>query len=401
MVLASKNYYLLRIINYIILLALLIFLNKEGRVIFYQEFILVLLYIFNSQSRLLTLQWSSKKREIVFLSSVLVECIIIFFLFRYLGVYLSFLLYVVILDLILYLKKNGALILVGALGLLSILFELIYVNEKNLAGVLFNVSSFLIFTILGFYLKEEEVKKKRAQDLYDRLRVSEEKLAQANKELELYSNTVEEITLLRERTRVSKDLHDSIGHSLSTLCIQLKAVKTLINKDPEAAVKMLEANILYVGEALESVRRTVRELKPIEFEAYEGIFTIAEMVKNFSKLTGVKVKFILSKEKWKLTSEQSQHLYRIIQESLSNAVRHGQAQNICITIQFLPDKLYAQIKDDGKGCQTISPSFGLKGIDERIKKMKGFIEFYTGVGKGFEIAITLPKYAEMTKVDLV
>jgi len=150
---------------------------------------------------------------------------------------------------------------------------------------------------------------------------------------------------------------------------------------------------------LENVRRTVRELKPIEFEAYEGIFTIEEMVKGFSKLSGINVKLILSKEKWRLTSDQSHHLYRIIQESLSNSLRHGKAKNVSISIQFLKDKLYAHIKDDGKGCSELNPSFGLKGIKERITSMKGTIEFYTELGKGVEITITLPKYKETIKVD--
>lgn len=401
MVLTSKNYYVLRVFNYIILILLLILLNRQGKVDIYLELILVLLYILNSQSRLLTLQRTSKKGKAAFLLSILLECTITIFLFRLLGVHLFVLLYIVILDIILYFKNYLALTLIGALGLGSIFLELSYASENILDGILFNSISFVVFTLLGIYLKEEEGKKKQAQDLYDRLRTYEEKLEQANKELELYSNTIEELTLLRERTRVSRELHDSVGHSLSTLLIQLKAIKTLIQKKPEMAEEMIEINIQYVGEALENVRRTVRELKPIEFEAYEGIFTIEEMIKNFSTLTGVKVKLILSKEKWKLTSDQSHHLYRIIQESLSNAVRHGKAQNISISVQFLKDKLYAHIKDDGQGCSSLTPAFGLKGIEERIRTMKGSVEFYTEAGKGFEMTISLPKYAETTKIDMV
>lgn len=401
MVLKSKNYYLLRVFNYIILIALLVLLNREGNVNIYLVLILSLIYILNSQLRVFTFENSNKKGKVFFLSSVLLECTITVFLFKLLGVHLFVLLYIVILDIILYFKNNLALTMIGALGACSIFLEFSYNSDEVIDGILFNSITFIIFTLLGIYLKEEETKKIKAQNLYDRLRISEEELEVVNKELEMYSNTVEELTLLRERTRVSRELHDSIGHSLSTLCIQLKAIKTLIHNKPEIAEKMLEANIKYTEDSLENVRRTVRELKPIEFEAYEGIFTIEEMIKNFSKLTGINVKLILSKEKWKLTSDQSHHLYRIIQESLSNALRHGKAKNVSISIQFLKDKLYTHIKDDGKGCSDLKPSFGLKGIKERITSMKGTIEFYTELEKGFEMTIALPKYRETTKVDVL
>lgn len=397
MVLKSKNYYLLRVFNYIILIALLVLLNREGKVNIYLELILSLVYILNSQLRVYTFEKSNNNRKLIFLLSILLECTITVFLFKLLGVHLFVLLYIVILDIILYFKNNLALIMIGALGISSILLEISYSSDNVLDGILFNGISFMIFTLLGIYLKEEESKKRKAQNHYDRLRISEEELEKANKELEMYSNTVEELTLLRERTRVSRELHDSVGHYLSTLCIQLKAIKTLISNKPEMAEKMIESNIKYTEDTLENVRRTVRELKPVEFEAYEGIFTIEEMIKNFSKLTGINVKLILSKEKWKLTSEQSHNLYRIIQESLSNSLRHGKAKNVSISIQFLKGKLYTQIKDDGKGCSDLNPSFGLKGIKERISSMKGTIEFYTELEKGFEVTITLPKYRETTK----
>lgn len=395
MLLARKNYYLLRIFNYVIVIVFLILLNVEGKVDIYLELVLALLYILNSQLRLFTLEWTSRKGKIAFLLSIFLECILIVFLFKLLDVQLLVFLYIVILDLVLYIETKVALTFIGGIGLLSIFFEFTYTSERSLDRILFHGITFIAYTILGIFLKEEAGKKKRAQYLYDRVRRSEEKLMELNKDLELYSNTVEELTLLRERARVSRELHDSVGHSLSTLSIQLRAIKMLINKEPKIVEKMLETNIEFTKNALENVRRTVRELKPLEFEAYEGMFIIEELVKKFSKLTGIDVKLILSKEKCQLTAEQSQHLYHIIQESLNNAVRHGQAKNISISIQFLKEKLYLRIKDDGKGSSSLTPSFGLKGIEERIKKLKGTIEFYTELEKGFEMTITLPIFNEI------
>ncbi len=274
--------------------------------------------------------------------------------------------------------------------IISICFLYVH-NHYSLEIMMFYSGSLIVTLIISLYLRIIEGKKNQAQDFYDRLRISEEKLVKANQELESYSKNVEELTLLRERTRVSRELHDSVGHALSTLCIQLKAVQTITEKKPQLAIEMLGHNVQYVENTLENVRRTVRELKPIEFEALDAIITIEEMIKTFSKLTGVQVKMILSKEKWKMTSDQSHHLYRIIQESLSNALRHGKAKNITVNLQFFQDKLYAYIKDDGIGCKEVKPLFGLEGIVDRARSLGGTVEFTTGLGEGFATKITLPK----------
>nr|WP_276575914.1 sensor histidine kinase [Oceanirhabdus seepicola] len=256
---------------------------------------------------------------------------------------------------------------------------------------MFLCGSLAIYSVLSYYLKELDSKKNQAQELYDRLRISEEKLIKANNELKSYSNTIEELAVLRERTRVSRELHDSVGHALSTLCIQLKAVETIFINEPELAKNMLGKNITYVENTLDSIRRTVRELKPKELEIYDGIMAMEKMIKSFEEKTGIKVRFIVSKEKWGLHSEQSHNLYRILQEGLSNSLKHGKVNNITVSMQFLKEKLYVNIKDDGIGCDKVSSSFGLEGISERVKEMDGTVEYYTEKEKGFSICLTIPK----------
>lgn len=386
----SMHYYALRIVSYLFLVVLLI--RKISNIKSYKDLIFVLIYILICQLSMYLLKTKEKKlvHHVLFLIGSILELSIILILSQIIGVTVYFLVYIIMLDTILFYKKRLGFIGASIEMIISICFLYAH-NHYSLEIMMFYSGSLIVTLIISLYLRIIESKKNQAQDFYDRLRISEEKLVKANQELESYSKNVEELTLLRERTRVSRELHDSVGHALSTLCIQLKAVQTITEKKPQLAIEMLDHNVRYVENTLENVRRTVRELKPIEFEALDAIITIEEMIKTFSKLTGVKVKMILSKEKWKMTSDQSHHLYRIIQESLSNALRHGKAKNITVNLQFFQDKLYAYIKDDGIGCKEVKPLFGLEGIVDRARSLGGTVEFTTGLGEGFATKITLPK----------
>lgn len=388
----NMYYYALRIVSYLSI-ALLLAMNMN-RVKGFREVALMLGYILVCQLSMYLLKRRNQHKNrieagLFFLCTIL-ELGFIIILSQVVGITMYFLIFILILDVVMFYKKSTSLIWTGGIVILSSYYLHIH-SDSQQDMVLFYLGSAIVVIVVSLYLHILEGKKNQAQDFYDQLRITEGELVKAYGELESYSKTIEELTLLRERTRVSRELHDSVGHALSTLCIQLKAVKTITEKKPQLAADMLENNVKYVENALENVRRTVRELKPIEFESLDAIFTIEEMIKSFSKLTGVEVKLILSKDKWTMTSDQSHHLYRIIQESMSNALRHGKAKHITVNIQFLQDKLYTYIKDDGIGCKMVNPSFGLKGIRERAHSLGGTVEYSTGEGEGFATKLTLPK----------
>jgi signal transduction histidine kinase len=245
--------------------------------------------------------------------------------------------------------------------------------------------------ILGNIVREEYGQKIKAQYLYDKLREQEEELKRANKELENNVNTIEEITLLRERNRMSREIHDNVGHALSTIMIQLGAIENVAPMDGKAAQEMSKSLGKFTDESLQSIRAAVRSMKPREFEEYEGIVAISEMIKNFEKLSGINVKLRISEKFWKLSADQTMVIYRLIQEFLSNSIRHGRATEVNIFLNFLPNNLRIYIKDNGIGCRNISEGVGLKSIRERVKVWGGSLEYYSREGAGFEIVATLEK----------
>lgn len=285
---------------------------------------------------------------------------------------------------------------------LALFFDFIIVMEALYFSILNSIA--IEFTNLGmvvivigvlYYTNEEKDRKLQAQELYDKLKVSEEKLKKANKDLEVYAGSIEEITLLRERNRLSREIHDSVGHSLSTIVIQLGAIEKIIDKDIDSAKELTKALRSYTQNCLGDIRNAVRDIKPKDFEVYEGIFIIEELIKSFKKLTGVDVRLSFTKEKWELNSDQVFVIYRIVQEFLANSVRHGKATVIHIMMVFNEHKLTVTLKDNGNGAEYIKEGIGLKSIRERVNEVGGTFEYNTKHGEGFLAKIEIDRNEKM------
>lgn len=247
-----------------------------------------------------------------------------------------------------------------------------------------------ILGLMSIYIYTESLNKIKYQSIYDKLRISEDKLKKANQDLEIYINSVEELAILKERNRISREIHDSVGHSLSATIIQLEAIKRLVknNKDLYELVDELRE---FVKNSFNEVRNAISKLKPTDYKNYQNLFKIAELTKNFAKLTNTDVKLTISKNTWNLSSLQSESLYRVIQEGLSNAIRHGKCSKIDIFITFNPSELILNIKDNGLGCSKIVKGNGLNSISERIIELNGKVVF-SNCNDGFLIRASFPKY---------
>ncbi|MDS0527752.1 sensor histidine kinase [Clostridium sp. SHJSY1] len=344
------------------------------------KFAILLIYIANNQFRYFRL---GDKRELRYIS-ILVDMVCAFSLYSLIGGFGSIIFLPILVDIIYEFENIFAFIYLVftfiLVGLTNSIEQLIYFAVET---------SSIIF--LGMIIREQSQKKLKAQKLYDRIRENEEELKKLNYELESYANTVEEIAVLRERNRISREIHDNVGHSLSTIRIQLGAIGKISSEKCEPAAEMCNNLAEFTKKSLEDVRDAVRAMKPREFEEYEGIIIISEMIKNFKKLTDIDVKLRVSEKVWKLNSDQSMAIYRIIQEFLSNSLKHGKATKVNIFLNFLDESLRIHLKDNGVGCSDVKTGIGLQSIKERTAFYGGTMEYKTQEGKGFELAIVMNK----------
>ncbi|WP_243113290.1 histidine kinase [Romboutsia sp. Marseille-P6047] len=117
--------------------------------------------------------------------------------------------------------------------IIAIIFSLIINIDYSLLSA-FEYSFFLlVISILCIYIHNESLSKLNSQKIYNQLRISEDKLKKANSDLEIYIDSLEELTILKERNRISREIHDSVGHALSTTIIQLSAIEKLVSYDKD------------------------------------------------------------------------------------------------------------------------------------------------------------------------
>lgn len=344
--------------------------------------ILVLTYIVNNQLRFFSMDNSYLR-----IISFILEIILIFFTYIWVRGYIFPYLILAAIDSNILFKNPLKAIFNTAIVFMSVYFSI----NQNTEFAIINVGLTIICIALFYYTEVENDKKLHAQELYDELRISGEKLKKANRDLEVYASSIEELTLLRERNRISREIHDSVGHALSTIAIQLGAIERTIGRDQDTAEELTKSLRIFTQNSLKDVRMAVREIKPKEFEEYEGILVIEELINNFKKLTGVDVRLSFTKERWPLNSDQTYVIYRIVQEFLSNSIRHGKATSVRIVMAFTDYKLVVTLKDNGVGAEKIIEGIGFKSIRERVNEIGGTFQYSTSLGEGFLVKLEIDK----------
>ncbi|WP_042272062.1 sensor histidine kinase [[Clostridium] dakarense] len=345
------------------------------------SFFLSLIFIINNQIRF----FNFNNKNLPMIISSLLEFILILALYNYTYKFTPFYFLPLIID-ICFSKiiKNKYLYLIILIGS----YFIINFNNSIYSSIEYSLILSLI-SLLYLYIYNEDIFKINIQNVYDKLRISEDKLKKSNSDLEVYISSVEELAILKERNRISREIHDSVGHSLSTTIIQLGAIENLVSKDEDLKELVHELRE-FVKESFKEVREAVTSLKPEGYENYQNLFKIEELIRNFIKMTNIDVKMTVSKNTWNLSSVQCTALYRIIQESLSNSIRHGKATKVNIFITFNSNNLILSIKDNGIGCKDIKKGNGLNSIKERVDELNGKVEFITS-NDGFIIHTSFPK----------
>ncbi|GMQ60659.1 sensor histidine kinase [Vallitalea sediminicola] len=256
-------------------------------------------------------------------------------------------------------------------------FNLISFNNSisNISQMfLFILINSLVIVVLGF-AKYHEEEKSKIDNIY-------KELLRAHYKLKDYAEKIKELTTIEERNRIARDLHDTLGHDMTGLIMQLEMTSSMIDKDVDAAKGLMEDSKVTARNSLKKVRKIVETFKD-ESKIYSDIGAINELVDDFSNKTGVNIKFEVKGDKVALSPDVYITLYRIVQESMTNAVRHGEATQIKIIIIYEKNVIRFSITDNGVGCDNVCEGYGLKGMRERVGLLGGFIDYRNECG--FEV----------------
>jgi signal transduction histidine kinase len=245
-----------------------------------------------------------------------------------------------------------------------------------LAGLFF----IMIFTQMA--LGEE-----KARNEVNRLIID---LEAANARLREFAIQVENLTIIKERNRLAREIHDGLGHYLTTIHMQIQAATAILKRDPKIAIETLEKALTLSQEALQEVRRSVSSLRSPEEDGLPLRIRIEKLLNDGQSSETHTTLEVLGNPR-ELDSKTSVTLFRAAQEAFSNTRKHAAASKFSISLDFQEEKIVRMtIQDNGRGAEKIEGGFGLIGLRERLYLIDGDCEIYTTKGEGFTLQIMVP-----------
>ncbi|MGD1860441.1 MAG: sensor histidine kinase [Leptolyngbyaceae cyanobacterium] len=224
-----------------------------------------------------------------------------------------------------------------------------------------------------------------------------EELRLANQKLRESAAQLEKLAMQQERTRIAREIHDSLGHALTGLNIQLEGALKLWDAEPQQAKTFVTQAKEMGSLALRETRQAVATLRQTLLAQPDMASAIAPLTQRLQQVTGVIPEVVvecpLLPDSLKLT------VYRIVQEALTNVCKYAQASQVSIAIRSSPDatRLHITVQDNGVGfnLQDNTTGFGWRGIQERVAAEGGQAQLRTAPGQGCTIIVWLPLAGEV------
>jgi signal transduction histidine kinase len=194
-----------------------------------------------------------------------------------------------------------------------------------------------------------------------------------------------------ERSRLARELHDETGQALTSILLGLKPLEEALADQPtrDALVELRE----HVVSALQDVRRLAVELRPAVLDDFGLVPALERLIDSFGEQTNVRVDFRSGLGETRLPSEVETTLYRIVQESLTNIVKHAKARSVSISLTRRGSAVAVVIEDDGAGFDqrmVRQEGIGLLGMRERLALLDGRLEIESRPGAGTTIVAEVP-----------
>jgi signal transduction histidine kinase len=270
-------------------------------------------------------------------------------------------------------------------------------------GLLGNGISFLSLAIVCITIQHLISERSERGRLLQQIAHTNHELEAA--QLQLAGNSIQEqeLAVLRERTRLAREMHDTLGHALVLVSVKLEAAQRLRERDPQRCEQELESTKEIVRYSMQELRASIANLRSPALEREPACRALSRCAREMALRTGLRVSYDLHPEIEGLPEPIEETLWKVGQEALTNIEKHAHAQNVLLHISRQNSQIFLRIEDDGVGippdlCQRgtgyQSPEghYGLNGMLERVKNMHGqlFIHPPKTPGVGTTIEMSLP-----------
>ena len=218
------------------------------------------------------------------------------------------------------------------------------------------------------------------------------KLADANRKLAQQTAVLEQLTISQERNRMARELHDTLAHSLSGTAIQLQAVGTLLNVNPDAAAVELAEAQQQIKSGLDESRRAIAALRATPLEELGLAEALHQRCHNLAERNGLHSNCQINDVPG-LPPLTEQSIYRIADEALLNIEKYAQASEICIQLSVVSEQIVLEVRDDGVGFDVEKVQengrFGIIGMHERAELIDGQLQIESELSKGTTVKMVV------------
>lgn len=222
--------------------------------------------------------------------------------------------------------------------------------------------------------------------LFSSMVISEQR---SRRRAEVLAQEVESLGVALERTRIAREIHDSLGHTLTNLQVQLSVAQEFRQYNLDQAFRAIDVAKLLTDQCIEDVSQSLSTLRQSHANLDQTLNSLIEQIKQNSS---VEIYWEINLPS--LPIPLSHHLYCIVKEGLVNIQKHAQASKILIRGQVIAEEIILEIADNGRGfdCQMPRSGFGLKGIEERVKLLGGQLKIHSQLnqGQGTQLQIIIP-----------
>lgn len=243
-----------------------------------------------------------------------------------------------------------------------------------------NLVAFIVYMVLMLSHKMAE---------NDRINQLNSQLVTMNEQLKTYAAETERMTETRERNRLAREIHDTLGHSLTGIAAAADACTMMMDTSLTESKHLLKEIGDTARQGITEVRRSVNALRPDVLERENLGEALCAMAEHIINTTRVHVVMTLPEQEIQYLADEEDVIYRVVQEGITNAVRHGNATHVQVTLKLVGQTLSVIVKDNGTGIiGECKEDFGLKHMRERLALLNGKLE-YDG-RDGFTLCASIP-----------
>lgn len=285
--------------------------------------------------------------------------------------------------------KTRISVMINTVLFVTFSFCLYILPQNNLTTVypaVFLLLSGLVGMLMLLSLRNIKQLQQENFEQITRLHLNKKQLQDLNNQMKQYSDDMEKVTVLRERNRMSKQIHDTLGHVLTAVSVQLEAAELLIGKNTPEALKKISNAKEQTQEGLRSIKQALALIDQDNMQFEDRIFDI---IKKSQRSMNIKILPQIKTDR-NLPSGVQELVLSALREGITNGVRHGQAT--AFVFQLITDNMQIlfYLEDNGSGTDKIRMGYGLTAMEKQTVEQGGTIETFSVKNEGFTLKITIP-----------